>query len=101
MPRSFRDPDGFVIRSGGRVLRCVLPHALEEFRCFLASPLAVQFAGSCRIAATSVAEHGSDELLSSAGYSVPAGSALFEHPPVHFRIIPTSGLPPCCGPRRN
>jgi hypothetical protein len=93
MLRSFRDPDGFVIRSGGRVLRCVLPHALEEFQCFLASSLALHLAGSCRIAATSVAEHGSDELLSSAGYSVPAGSALFEHPPVAFPNYPYEWSP--------
>ena len=44
--QSFRDPDGFVIQSGDRIFRCVLPHAVADVRAFLTSDSAkISFPG--------------------------------------------------------
>src|SRR3974377_372523 len=94
MPRSFRDPDGFVFRSGGRVLRCVLPHALEDLQCFLSSPLAAELMSARKLAFTEELPNGAArELLAPGDQSPPAGALVFEHRPASFPNYPYEWAP--------
>ena len=38
-PRSFRDPDAFLVEHEGRLIRAVRAHALADFRSTLADPV--------------------------------------------------------------
>jgi predicted RNA methylase len=84
---SFRDPDGYVIRSGGRIFRCVLPQAAAEVLDFLASPLAAEQTAAGNLAGTVVLPPG------DAPFDVPAGATLLEHSAIPFPNYPYEWAP--------
>jgi len=90
MRLSFRDPDGFVFRSGARIYRCVYPHAAQDLRLFLGSPFATrQMQRGTLAGATWVS--GAPEPESPAG--LPAGSMILEHPGITFPNFPYEWAP--------
>ncbi len=92
MRLSFRDPDGFVFRSGERVFRCVSPHAAEKTRAFLSSPAAVSWANDGTLARSTIVEIP-DELPGEIRAEISEGSLLLEHPAVRFPNYPFEWAP--------
>lgn len=90
MRLSFRDPDGFVFRSGARIYRCVYPHAVPDLRLFLGSPFATgQIERGALAGATCVSD--APEPESAAG--LPAGCMILEHRGITFPNFPYEWAP--------
>jgi len=83
-----------VFHSGGRIFRCVFPHAAGDIQAFLASPLAAQW-----MAGGTLARTGIPESASSAGIPAerrngfPPGSLIVEHAPIPFGNYPYEWAP--------
>jgi SAM-dependent methyltransferase len=87
---SFRDPDGFVFRSGARIYRCVYPHAAEHLRSFLGSPFAIaQMERGTLAGVTSQADAPGPD----APAALPAGSVILEHRGITFPNFPYEWAP--------
>jgi SAM-dependent methyltransferase len=84
--QSFRDPDGFVFQSKGRIFRCVLPDAAADVRAFLNSDIAKEFVSGNSLTSTTILENGSGVDIPRD--QLPAGSLLLEHPPIPFPNYP-------------
>jgi SAM-dependent methyltransferase len=86
---SFRDPDGFVFRSGDQILRCVLPHAADDLRAFLSSPTANAWMASGVLSQATllpmkpVVEPPPTDLS-----DLPAEAVFLEHEPIRFPNYP-------------
>jgi SAM-dependent methyltransferase len=86
---SFRDPDGFVFRDGGRILRCVFPHAVENLRAFLGSEVARTWVSERVLCpATIVPAEDSTNWPASVACRVRDGAILVEHQPIWFPNYP-------------
>lgn len=87
---SFRDPDGFLVRSGARLYRCVAPHAAAKTLRFLLSPLATHWMKEgvlCQTRESSVDDCSLPEL------SLPSGTLILEHQPISFPNYPYEWAP--------
>jgi SAM-dependent methyltransferase len=92
--RSFRDPDGFVFRDGGRVLRCVFPHAVENLRTLLASAVAQAWVSERVLCpATIVPPEGSTKWPANVAGRIRDGAILVEHQPIWFPNYPYEWSP--------
>jgi SAM-dependent methyltransferase len=80
--RSFRDPGGFVFRSGSRILRAIEPSALDTLKQFLASSPARDFLAARQIVNTDFPDPG---VLAS---EFPQDYHLAEHEPIPFPSFP-------------
>src|SRR5277367_4549393 len=80
--RTFRDPSGFLFRTGSRILRAVEPSAFETLRQFIASPPGRDFAAARQIVATSFPD--APEFASK----IPEDYRLAEHELVAFPSSP-------------
>lgn len=92
MRLSFRDPDGFVFRSGERVFRCVSPHAAEKTRAFISSPAAVAWTNDGILARSTIVD-APVELPSEIRAEIAEGSLLLEHPAIRFPNYPYEWAP--------
>lgn len=92
MRLSFRDPDGFVFRSGERVFRCVSPQAAAKTRAFISSPAAVSWTNDGILAHSRIVETTA-ELPEDILTEIPEGSLLLEHPAVRFPNYPYEWAP--------
>ena len=89
MRRSFRDPDGFVFRVDGRVLRCVFPHAVENLRTFLSSAVAREWRDEGVLSsATLLSPEDSAALPAEVADLVHSGSIFVEQEPIWFPSYP-------------
>ncbi|HUI84740.1 MAG TPA: methyltransferase [Candidatus Binatia bacterium] len=79
---SFRDPDGYILRNGERIVRVVLPGAVERWRQFAASGLAAELQSLGLLVATREIFPG------SADPAIPGGSILLEHERIPFTSYP-------------
>src|ERR1700738_941525 len=85
MQVSFRDPDGFVFRSGDRVLRCVHPHAADDLRCFLKSAIATEWMANRVLPPTEVLTNGAaNELPSALRQALADDAVVLEPQPIPF-----------------
>lgn len=82
---SFRDPDGYLVRSGARLFRCVAPHAAAKTLRFLRSPLAARWMEQGTLCAT--------RESSTEGWTLPEGTLLLDHQPVSFPSYPYEWSP--------
>ena len=80
--RSFRDPGGFVFRSGSRLLRAIEPSAFEILKQFLASTSARNFIAARQLVITNFP----DPLEFS--FDFPADYHLAEHECIPFPSFP-------------
>jgi SAM-dependent methyltransferase len=87
---SFRDPDGFVFRSGKRIYRCVYPHAAADLRAFLDSAFATAQMERGTLAGATFLHNAPGPELSAA---LPAGSAILEHRGITFPNFPYEWAP--------
>jgi SAM-dependent methyltransferase len=85
--RSFRDPGGFVFRSGLRILRAVEPSAFETLEQFLASPPARDFTAAGQLITTNFPDSG--EFASE----FPPDYRLAEHERIAFPSFPSEWPP--------
>src|SRR3954451_2197393 len=89
MRLSFRDPDGYVVRSGTRVFRCVFPHAAADTLSFLSTDFArLEMSSGAIAGAIRVPQGDSDACLDA-----PAGSLILEHSPIPFANFPYEWAP--------
>jgi hypothetical protein len=81
---SFRDPDGFIVRRGDRILRVILPTAVERWRQFASSGLAEELQSAGLLVPTREVSDCSaiDDL------NLPAGSLVLEHERIPFISYP-------------
>ena len=94
MQLSFRDPDGFVFRSGDRILRCVLPHAADDLRAFLSSPAATAWIAARTLSrATVLPEPPRLELPATLQDQGHQGAIFLEHEPIPFPNYPYEWAP--------
>ena len=99
MQLSFRDPDGFVFRSGDRIFRCVFPHAVRDVRSFLVSDFAAASVSEGILADTRILGDASDPGVPvEVRQNVADGSLIVEQTPIAFATIPMSGRLRCCCP---
>lgn len=90
--RSFRDPDGCVIRHGGRIVRRTEPAAAEKLRGFLGSPLAKELVEAGHLVATWEIEE--KDVPSPVRLSPGKGpAAWFEHERIPFPSYPYEWSP--------
>ena len=87
---SFRDPDGFVFRSGARIYRCVYPHAVDDLRSFLGSPFAIAQMERGTLAGVTSSPSAPEPEVSTA---MPAGSMILEHRGITFPNFPYEWAP--------
>jgi len=80
--RSFRDPGGFVFRSGSRLLRAIEPSAFEILKQFLASTAARNFIAARQLVITNFP----DPL--EFFFDFPADYHLAEHECIPFPSFP-------------
>jgi SAM-dependent methyltransferase len=85
---SFRDPDGFVFRHRGRILRYVYPHAVDQVRRFISSPAASAWMAERSLPFTEIKESGSLRQTQETFFALPAGGIVLEHRPVRFPNYP-------------
>jgi SAM-dependent methyltransferase len=85
--RSFRDPGGFVFRSGARVLRAIEPSAFETLKQFLASPPAHDLTAARKLVSTNFP----DPLEFAADF--PQDYHLAEHERIAFPSFPAEWPP--------
>lgn len=85
--RSFRDPGGFVFRSGSRLFRAIEPSAFDALEQFLASPSARDFISSGKLVKTEFP----DPLEFASEF--PANYRLAEHELVSFPSFPAEWPP--------
>ncbi|HEY2017242.1 MAG TPA: class I SAM-dependent methyltransferase [Bryobacteraceae bacterium] len=85
---SFRDPNGFVFRSGQEIYRCVYPHATEDLLSFLATPLAEAETTSGTLASATVIEEQQARTGSERWPPVPGGSLILKHGAIPFPNFP-------------
>jgi SAM-dependent methyltransferase len=91
---SFRDPDGFVFRIDGRILRCVFPHAVENLRTFLASAVAKEWQDEGVLAsARPLTSEDAAALPAEAVDRAHDGSIWLEHAPIRFPNYPCEWPP--------
>jgi SAM-dependent methyltransferase len=91
---SFRDPDGFVFRSGSGVFRCVLAHATGNLRAFLASPSAISWMSEGVLAQTTFVDCDSArEWPLELQEPLRSGAILLEHKPIRFPSYPYEWAP--------
>lgn len=91
---SFRDPDGFVFRSGARILRCVFPHAVGDVCAFLSSAVAHTGVAEGILPFTRVLDGASTlQLASEPSHQLPDGSIVLEHEPIPFTNYPYEWAP--------
>jgi SAM-dependent methyltransferase len=91
---SFRDPDGFVFRHDDRVLRCVHPRAVEDFRLFLSSPLAVTWMSEKVLPRTVfLADPPLLHLPRELSDKIPEEAVIVEHEQVWFVNYPYEWSP--------
>lgn len=85
--RSFRDPGGFVFRSGPRLLRAVEPTAFKNLENFLASRAAQRFLEAGQLVST--------EFPDSPGFAsvLPPNYRLVEHEVIEFASFPAEWPP--------
>jgi SAM-dependent methyltransferase len=85
--RSFRDPGGFVFRSGSRIFRAVEPSAFETLKDFIDSPAAQSFTAAGQIVKTWFPDPGESRL------EIPAHYCLAEHECIQFPSFPAEWPP--------
>lgn len=94
MQLSFRDPDGFVFRSGSRILRLVHPHAVEHVSSFLSSPAAIEWMARGTLISTTVsAGIAALDLPPELGDKIPKAAVILEHKPILFASYPYEWAP--------
>lgn len=94
MQISFRDPDGLVFRSGGRILRCVFPHAADDLRAFLSSAVASTAMAEGILACTTVLNGAASfEVPPAVREKVADGAVVLEHKPIPFPNYPYEWAP--------
>jgi hypothetical protein len=81
---SFRDPDGFIVRQGERIFRVVLPSAVERWRQFAASGLAVELQSAELLIPT----HEIPAHTFTSASPLPDGAIVLEHERVPFVSYP-------------
>lgn len=87
---SFRDPDGYVVGSDGRIFRIALAHAKENLRAFLASDFAQNAMGAGVIVPSHIlSAHQAASVLSD----LPDGSLAIEHQAIWFPNYPYEWAP--------
>ncbi|MBI4891586.1 MAG: hypothetical protein HY821_13255, partial [Acidobacteria bacterium] len=90
MRLSFRDPDGFVFREQGRILRCIYPEAATGFHNFFASDFRRKLLDAGRICPSWIlAEQEARQFAAG----LPVGSVLVEHQPISFPNFPWEWSP--------
>jgi len=95
---SFRDPGGRVIRSGGRILRFVVPEAVAELRSVLAHPVPRRLVEAGRVVRSrelsiwEAAEYTRDPAFRSIVRNCSDG-AIFEHEAIPFPTYPYEWSP--------
>ena len=93
-PLSFRDPDGYLFKTGNRILRYVLPHAGAAVRAFLDSRLAVSWMNQGKLVHSTILENPSEfELPPECAGRLPPGALIVEHTPISFRNYPYEWAP--------
>lgn len=90
--QSFRDPDGFVLRTEGRILRCVAQDSVPSVRSFLATPVARELAGSGEMVATRELSEDEQAALGRAR-TFEEGARWFEHERIPFPSYPYEWSP--------
>jgi SAM-dependent methyltransferase len=91
---SFRDPDGYVFESQGRIFRCVLPHAADDLRAFLGSSLAAQWMAEGKLVHTRILQNPFEvELPAECQGRLTTGTVMLEHTPIVFRNYPYEWTP--------
>src|SRR5271167_1820608 len=85
--RSFRDPGGFLFRSGSRILRAIEPSAFQTLEQFLASAPAREFTAARQLVTTNFPD---PEEFSS---EIPANYRLAEHERISFPSFPAEWPP--------
>jgi SAM-dependent methyltransferase len=91
---SFRDPDGYLFETDGRILRYVHPHAAADARALLGSSLAATWMSEGKLAGSTILENPSgSELPTACEGRLPAGAVIVEHRPVFFRNYPYEWAP--------
>ncbi len=94
MRLSFRDPDGFVFRSGERIFRCVFPHATDDVLAFLSSALAVRLMADGALVRTAILTEPLDPAVRAEWEAhIPDRAILLEHAPVRFASYPYEWAP--------
>ena len=85
MRLSFRDPDGFVWRSGTDIYRCIYPSAAPGVLSFLTSSFASAQIQARALVSTKVV---SGQMIANLSTDVPDGSLILEHEPIRFPNFP-------------
>ena len=81
---SFRDPDGYILRLGERILRVILPSAVDRWRQFAASGLCAELQSSGLLVET----RELDARSLPEDFSVPSGALVLEHERIPFISYP-------------
>jgi SAM-dependent methyltransferase len=87
--RSFRDPCGFVVRIGGRILRIVTEQGKSDYLAFESSPtIGRMIREGSMVPTTRPAVPGDCQEHISEVFEANSGSLLLEHEPISFPSLP-------------